>query len=279
MARSRNIKPGFFTNDVLGELPALTRLLFAGLWTICDRDGRVEDRPKKIRAEVLPYDMCDAEAMLQELEKNGFISRYEASGTRVIQVLAWEKHQNPHIKEAASLLPSPGGFQPLQESAPDENSSSTGQAPNKEQPLPALAGLIPDSLLLIPDSLDKKEANASVARPSLPTCQTQAVIDLFHEILPELPVVRLLNDSRKKAISSFWKFVLTSKRSDGTARATDAESVLVWVRGYFERTRNNDFLMGRGIKATGHESWTCDIDFLMSDKGRKQVIEKTKDAA
>ena len=34
MARARNIKPGFFDNEILGELPALTRLLFIGLWCL-----------------------------------------------------------------------------------------------------------------------------------------------------------------------------------------------------------------------------------------------------
>ena len=64
MARSRNIKPGFFANDELAELPALTRLFFIGMWTIADREGRLEDRPKKLKVEVLPYDECDAETML-----------------------------------------------------------------------------------------------------------------------------------------------------------------------------------------------------------------------
>jgi hypothetical protein len=152
MSRSRNIKPGFFTNEVLAELSALTRLLFAGLWTICDRDGRVEDRPKKIRAELLPYDECDADEMLQALEDRGFIARYEACGIHVIQVLAWKKHQNPHVKETASILPPQGIVAPSQEPAPDKNSTSTVQAPDKEQPLPARAALVTDSLLLIPDS-------------------------------------------------------------------------------------------------------------------------------
>ena len=141
MARSRNIKPGFFTNDVLSELPALTRLLFAGLWTIADREGRIEDRPKKIRAEVLPYDQCDADDMLFALDKAGFIKRYEVDGVRVIQVLAWSLHQNPHIKEAPSTLP-----------VYVENQTSTVQEQCLEQPLPERAGLIPS--LLIPDSLN-----------------------------------------------------------------------------------------------------------------------------
>lgn len=129
------------------------------------------------------------------------------------------------------------------------------------------------------DTEEDKEAKASMSAAKLPTCRAESIVNLYHEILPELPAVRLLGAPRKKAISSFWKFVLTSKRSDGQPRATDAESALVWIRAYFSRARENDFLMGRGTKATGHEGWTCSIDFLMSEKGRIQVIEKTKDAA
>ena len=156
MARARNIKPGFFTNDVLAELPALTRLLFAGLWTIADREGRLEDRPKKIKAEVLPYDECDPDAMLEALQASGFIRRYTAAGKAVVQILAWDKHQNPHVKEAASTLPEMGNPDASTEQAPDKHSASTVQAPDEDskagQPEPERAGLIPDSGFLIPDS-------------------------------------------------------------------------------------------------------------------------------
>ena len=37
--------------------------------------------------------------------------------------------------------------------------------------------------------------------------------------------------------------------------------------------------MGRGYKAPGHEGWSCDFDFLLTEKGKKQVIEKTQAAA
>lgn len=105
MARSRNIKPGFFTNEVLGELPALTRLLFAGLWTLADREGRLEDRAKKIKAELLPYDQCDCEAALNDLMNAGFILRYETGNNKYIQILAFSEHQKPHQKEQASSIP------------------------------------------------------------------------------------------------------------------------------------------------------------------------------
>lgn len=125
-----------------------------------------------------------------------------------------------------------------------------------------------------------KEANASVgSADKSPRCDTQSVVDLYHEILPELPSVRLMNDSRRKCVSAFWRFVLTSKKSDGTPRATDAGQAMEWIRGYFTRARDNDFLMGRGHKAAGHEGWQCDFDFLLTEKGKKHVIEKTKEHA
>lgn len=158
MARSRNIKPGFFTNDELAELPALTRLLFIGLWTLVDRDGRIEDRPKKIKAECMPYDDMDADAALQALCEAGFILRYASGGVRCIQVQNWHKHQNPHVKELASTLP-----------APDQHQTSTVLEPDKTQPQPEPAGLIPDSLPLIPDPL-KEDAPAARKRAAPLPC-------------------------------------------------------------------------------------------------------------
>jgi hypothetical protein len=105
MPRARNIKPGFFTNEVLAELPPLTRLLFIGLWTEADREGRLEDRPNRLRLRLFPLDDFNIEESLEQLSRKGFISRYLADGFCVIQILAWHKHQRPHFKEAPSTLP------------------------------------------------------------------------------------------------------------------------------------------------------------------------------
>lgn len=110
MARSRNIKPGFFTNDRLAELHPLTRLLFAGLWVIADREGRLEDRPKRIKAHCLPYDDHDVDAALDDLAggDDAFIVRYQVNGARFIQITNWHDHQKPHHMEPASnILPIP----------------------------------------------------------------------------------------------------------------------------------------------------------------------------
>jgi uncharacterized phage protein (TIGR02220 family) len=107
MARSRNIKPGFFKNEYLGELNPLNRLLFIGLWGLADREGRLEDRPKKIKIEILPYDDCDIDKMLDELmnSKEQFIIRYVVNGKKYIQITNFLKHQTPHATESDSVIP------------------------------------------------------------------------------------------------------------------------------------------------------------------------------
>ena len=109
MGRVRMIKPGFFTNDEIGGLEPLARLLFIGLWTAADREGRIEDRPRRIKAELLPYDDCDVSGLLDSLERAGLVARYEADGVAVIQVVNFVKHQHPHHKEVPSTLPPQAG--------------------------------------------------------------------------------------------------------------------------------------------------------------------------
>jgi len=106
--RSRNIKPGFFKNEILGTLDPLIGLTFAGLWTLADKRGRFEDRPIRIKGELFPYrDNVDVNGYLTVLEREGFIARYVVDGAGLIQVLKFEEHQSPHHTERESKLPAP----------------------------------------------------------------------------------------------------------------------------------------------------------------------------
>ena len=109
MARARNIKASIMDNEDLAEIDPLTRLLFIYLWMLADREGRLEDRPKRIAAQALAYDrMADVDAMLTDLQGLGFIVRYMADGVACIQIVSFAKHQSPHVRESASTLPRQG---------------------------------------------------------------------------------------------------------------------------------------------------------------------------
>jgi hypothetical protein len=110
MARARNIKPGLFSNELLVELPAFDRLAFIGLWCLADREGRLEDRVKRIKIELFPCDDYDVEEGLARLAAAGFISRYQVAGFSVIEIVNFQKHQSPHGSEKDSTLPDINGY-------------------------------------------------------------------------------------------------------------------------------------------------------------------------
>lgn len=105
MARARNIKPGFFVNPDLIDCSLAARLLFIGLWTLADKEGRLEDRPRHIKVQLFPGDDLDIDALLDELASRNFVTRYEALGKRCVFIPNFKKHQNPHKNEAESTLP------------------------------------------------------------------------------------------------------------------------------------------------------------------------------
>lgn len=107
--RARNLKPGFFKNEELAKLDPLARILFQGLWCMADREGRLEDRPLRIKAEVLPYDNCDIDGFLNQLHDAKLIVRYHNGGKTFIAIPTFKAHQNPHVREAPSVIPEPMG--------------------------------------------------------------------------------------------------------------------------------------------------------------------------
>lgn len=160
MARARNIKPGFFMNEDLTELPFEYRLLFIGLWTLADREGKLEDRPKRIKMELFPADSVDVDQGLSELERYGFVERYEVDGLRIVMILKFTDHQRPHHTEKASELPNKDGSLPVAEPKKAGKDTDKGGADNGEVTVKGAlsdGGNPPDSLnpdSLIPDSLN-----------------------------------------------------------------------------------------------------------------------------
>lgn len=116
MARIRSIKIDFFHDEDLCDLPFEYRLLFAGLWLLADREGRLEDRPRYIKTQIFPHDEVDVETMLETLSQpkrdggSPFIHRYSTVNSRgthgYIEVVNFLKHQRPHHTEKQSDIPS-----------------------------------------------------------------------------------------------------------------------------------------------------------------------------
>jgi hypothetical protein len=142
--RTRLLRPGFFENEDLAALPPYARLLFAGLWLLADRAGRVEDRPVRIKAAIFPYEDVEVDPLLDALAASGFITRYTVAGYRGVSIVKFLAHQMPHVREAPSTLPAPDPDDLAKTLSQNEK---PGKGSAKAMPRPCLgsAGALPRS--------------------------------------------------------------------------------------------------------------------------------------
>lgn len=194
MARSRNIKPGLFTNELIAELPPFDRLLFIGLWCLADREGRLEDRPKRIKMELFPCDSYEVNDGLSHLAESGFISRYQVNGAAIIEIDNFQKHQSPHGTEKDSILPGKDGYLTVNER------KANGVVTGKKQRIPVTStGLNvsptlsnvnpPSNNALIPDSLIPEEHNTQGAGEEI-SLDPKAPTEMTLEWVPDQKLLK-----------------------------------------------------------------------------------------
>lgn len=150
--RSRDIRPGFYKNEQLIECSSWARLIYPGLWMIADCLGILEDRPKRIKMELLPADDVNVDDLLNELASQKLIVRYEAEGAKYIFIPGFARNQNPHPKEKSKGYPLPENYQQGKNTANKENKLSIGLTPDS-------CSLTPDSHNPLPPEAESSECS------------------------------------------------------------------------------------------------------------------------
>lgn len=140
-------------------------------------------------------------------------------------------------------------------------------------------GVADDTQTVIEPSITVSSKVDQAKPDRLPACPVEQIVGLYRRVLPELPKPRVITKKRRELIQSRWRWLFTDKRDDGTRRATTAAEAMAWLEQFLQRARANDFLMMRTPRGAGHENWLPDLDYLMSDRGLLQVIEKTPELA
>lgn len=143
MARTRSIKPSFFQNEFLAECEPMARLLFIGLWTLADREGRLELRPMRIKAQLFPYENCDIGGLLQQLADRGFVRAYESGDHRVLEIPKFGEHQRCHPDERSEGLPPPDESAAI--AVFPERNAKPGNPTHEPGDFPANCALYPSS--------------------------------------------------------------------------------------------------------------------------------------
>ncbi len=98
-------------------------------------------------------------------------------------------------------------------------------------------------------------------KPKKPRCPVTAIVDLYHRVLPELPEVKVLTDTRRKYIQARWN----EKRN--------RQTLDFWER-YFEYVRQSPFLMGQTEGSHGKPPFRADLEWLVRPSNFAKVIEE-----
>ena len=212
MARTRYIKPDFFKDEHLKNLPFDIRLFYIGLWGQADREGRLEDRPARLKIELMPYDKFDVEKALALLSKTKldtsrpFIIRYSHNGDNYIQIVQWNKHQKPHHTEVESIIP---GIDNGEVTVKDTLEKGGGQDGHLKSPSPLKSPL--------KSPLEKKQFLEFVR---LTDEENQKLINAFGKTKTDMLIKNLNNyiGSKGKKYKSHYYTILSWERNDSETK-------------------------------------------------------------
>ena len=109
MARIRSIHPDLHRDKTLATMSANAERTFVRLWCHLDDEGRGEDDPDLLKADLYPrHRDMDADAIdrdLNELAAAGLLIRYEVDGERYLACKpeTWQRYQRPQKKQESKL--------------------------------------------------------------------------------------------------------------------------------------------------------------------------------
>lgn len=282
MSRIRSIKPEFWTSEQVMECSPLARLLFIGMWNFCDDQGVHPASTKTLRAEIFPSDDISAHqitGMISELVAQGLLVEFQADGRAWWHVTGWS-HQKIDRPSRSKYPSPPKSCDPEPPDGTRENPSAIDDArrildeystsprdgregkggegnrnTEKQEEVEALATTIA--------RVREAPAPAPVSIPRLaaiPICPHEAIVTIYHEVLPELRRCDLgLELKTKSQIGWMWRAEKPGPNLDK------------W-RLYFEYVRESDFLMRRKPGTQGRHPFECDLEWLTKPDNVGHVI-------
>ena len=86
-----------WTSEQFGKLSDRAKLLFIGMITLADDDGKLRGNPAYLRGQIFPYEesitVTDVLQVRNEIKKNGLIELYSVDGFEYIQHPKWSEYQ------------------------------------------------------------------------------------------------------------------------------------------------------------------------------------------
>ena len=216
---------GFLLRDERSEyllLPAFLR------WNPVSNPNAAKARVKEF--DVIPSSIEIYASIIKALQKNG---KYWSDEFETLLVTLSERFQNPSERV----------LEDVRDKRPDQTRPDQDQTP-----------------LLVGKAEDDGEEGSTGEKQTADRIPVQAVVDLYHQLLPELPKCIKITDKRRAQIKQRWR--------------DDLPELSHW-ENYFAYVKTRDFLMGRCAPGAGRSSpFLADLEWLTNQSNFVKVAEK-----
>lgn len=237
MARSRMIKPEFWSDEKMATISRDARLTYIGMWNLSDDYGVVKGNPMWLKNNIYPYEEISQEVFrgwLNELMRLKRIVPFEVNSEGFYLIRNFLKHQTIN--------------RPSQTRNPTPPDTLTTDSLNAHD-------------ILIDETEYKQSINrvktetetATRPRPEKDSCPISKIIGLYHDTLPELATVIKISQELSKKIRTRWN-------ADKDRQSLD------WWRWYFEGVRKCGFLMGQ------KKDWAATLHWLTGRENMEKVL-------
>lgn len=181
MARKRMIDPNIWQSEDFSKLSTLGKLVFIGLFSLADDEGRGRCNPVYLKSILFPYEegirSADIDKTLSEISSNMSVIFYSCDGSSYYSLYNWNTWQKID-RPSESKIPEYNSQAMQRLFTEDSSKVRRAIVPNKKR---------------IEDNKNIKEENRN------------KVVEIYNTYCVNLPRVQKLTDKRNKAIDNFLK--------------------------------------------------------------------------
>lgn len=246
MPKGRMLNKKISFDEKVAHLSLGSALLYTWCIPNLDVEGRIYADASILKGTIVPFikelTVEKIEKCVNEISESGLIVLY-GNSVKYMQFNGFLKNQKINKdKESRSEIPSPDKIENYSEPTPEELSTNSALSKVKE-------------------SKGKGKESKANATPELEyQIPYQDIINVYHQILPELPKVKVFTDERKSFLKQRW---LEEK---------ERQTLDFWTE-YFSSVKESDFLMGRMEKRKDGQIFMANFEWLIRPQNFVKVVE------